>query len=80
MNNSGDDPGSKYFGDGVTDRDRAIFEGAITLGALYHQFIGTPIRDPEALERAIEESALAHPYIVRAEAGLACLQPRLFFR
>ncbi|MEM3588173.1 MAG: dihydroneopterin aldolase family protein, partial [Candidatus Jordarchaeaceae archaeon] len=48
----------RYFGKEVTDRDRAIFEGGITLGAIYHQFVGTPIsRDAavvSALEKAIE--------------------------
>lgn len=68
MKNSEEDPGSKYFDSGVTDRERAIFEGAITLGALYHQFVGTPIRDQAALEKAIEESALAHPFIKGAKA------------
>ncbi|KXA96671.1 hypothetical protein AKJ39_04290 [candidate division MSBL1 archaeon SCGC-AAA259J03] len=65
------DPGAKYFSREVTPRERAIFEGAITLGALYHQFVGTPIRDPAALERAIEESALAHPFIDEAEAEIS---------
>ncbi len=68
MNKSEEDPGSKYFDSDVTDRERAIFEGAITLGALYHQFVGTPIRDKGALETAIEESALAHPFIKGAKA------------
>ena len=27
----------------VNDRDRAVFEAGIKLGALYHQFVGTPI-------------------------------------
>lgn len=41
-----------------TDRDRACFEAGITLGALYHQFSGTPVSEASrpALERAIEES------------------------
>lgn len=61
------DPGSEYFDSDVTDRERAIFEGAITLGALYHQFVGTPIRSVESLEKAIKESALAHPFIEDAD-------------
>ncbi|MCX8191821.1 MAG: dihydroneopterin aldolase family protein, partial [Nitrososphaerales archaeon] len=47
----------KYFDQSLTDRERAIFEGGIALGALYHQFIGIPIcRDRKVvsmLERAI---------------------------
>lgn len=61
----------EYFDSDVTPRERAIFEGAITLGALYHQFVGTPVRDEEALERAIKESALTHPYIEEAEVKVA---------
>lgn len=70
------DPGSKYFDSGTTDRERAIFEGAITLGALYHQFVGTPVRDEEALEVAIKESALAHPYIESAEVQVIKLDKK----
>ncbi len=56
----------KRFDSSVTDRERAIFEGAITLGALYHQFVGVPIiRDPgvlRRLERMIEETMSLQPY------------------
>jgi len=57
---------SKYFDATVTDRERAVFEGAITLGSIYHQFTGTPI-SPEkkavkALERAIEKTMALQPY------------------
>nr|MDO8081609.1 dihydroneopterin aldolase family protein [Candidatus Freyarchaeota archaeon] len=61
----------RYFGKGVTDRDRAIFEGAITLGATYHQFVGTPIsKDTKvvsALEKAIEKTMSLQPYIEKVE-------------
>lgn len=61
----------RYFGKDVTDRDRAIFEGAITMGATYHQFVGTPIsRDTKvvsALEKAIEKSMSLQPYIEKVE-------------
>ena len=60
----------KYFDSKITDRERAIFEGAITLGALYHQFVGTPIGDYDALTNAIRESALSHPYIDDAEVEI----------
>ncbi|MCS7116525.1 MAG: dihydroneopterin aldolase family protein [Nitrososphaerota archaeon] len=56
----------KYFDQSLTDRERAIFEGGIALGALYHQFIGIPIcRDRKVvsmLERAIEEVMKLQPY------------------
>jgi hypothetical protein len=64
----------KYFGKDVTDRDRAIFEGAITLGATYHQFVGTPIsKDTKvvsALEKAIEKTMLLQPYIEKVEVKI----------
>jgi len=66
------DPARKYFGKNVTDHERAIFEGAITLGALYHQFIGAAIRDARALERAMEEAAIAQPFIEKAEVRIKC--------
>ncbi|MFX0139935.1 MAG: dihydroneopterin aldolase family protein [Candidatus Hodarchaeota archaeon] len=64
----------KYFSKNVTDRDRAIFEGAITLGAIFHQFIGTPVKnDPktiEALEKSIELSMSCQPYIEKVDAKI----------
>lgn len=56
----------KYFDQSLTDRERAIFEGGIALGALYHQFIGIPIcKDHKLilnLERVIEEVMKIQPY------------------
>ena len=66
------DPARKYFSSEVTDRERAIFEGAITLGALYHQFIGAAIHDARALERAMEQAAIAQPFIERAKVKIRC--------
>jgi len=61
----------RFFWKGVSDRDRAIFEGAITLGAIYHQFAGTPIVNREgvltALENAIESTMSCQPYIEKVE-------------
>lgn len=39
-----------------TDRDTACFEAGIKLGAVYHQFIGTPVR-PETADRLAEAMA-----------------------
>ena len=64
------DPARKYFDSKVTDRERAIFEGAITLGALYHQFIGAAIHDAKALERAMEQAAIAQPFIEKAKVKI----------
>ena len=64
----------KYFSKDVTDRDRAIFEGAITLGAIFHQFAGTPINnDPKilsSLEKAIELTMSNQPFIEKVEVKI----------
>lgn len=64
----------RYFGKEVTDRDRAVFEGAITLGAAYHQFVGTPIsKDAKfisTLEKAIEKTMSLQPYIESVEVKI----------
>jgi len=43
----------------------AVFELGIKLGALYHQFIGMPIRVDalDGIERAIEDSISSQPYV-----------------
>lgn len=58
------DVNEKYFKN-ITDRERAIFEGAITMGALFHQFVGTPVslENVESLERSIESSMKLQPCI-----------------
>lgn len=49
----------------VTDTERAAFEAGIKLGALYHQFTGTPVGldTAESLERAIKSSISLQPYV-----------------
>jgi len=61
----------KYFKN-ITPRERAIFEGAITMGALFHQFIGTPvsIKTASKLENVIEESMELQPYIKSVEVKI----------
>ena len=51
--------------DKITDRDNALFEAGIKLGALYHQFIGTPVSPETAgdLETAIKESVSLQPRV-----------------
>jgi hypothetical protein len=60
------DKAQKYFDPSVTDRERAVFEGGIALGALVHQLVGTPItRDRDvikAVEKAAEKAFLLQPY------------------
>jgi len=54
----------KYF-QNITPRERSIFEGAISMGALFHQFVGTPVsvNSAHSLEKAMEESLQLQPCI-----------------
>ena len=49
----------------INERDIAVFEAGIKLGALYHQFVGTPISSEtvDGLERIIEDSIALQPHI-----------------
>lgn len=49
----------------INERDVAVFEAGIKLGALYHQFVGTPINvdTVDGLERIIEDSVGVQPYV-----------------
>lgn len=49
----------------ITDRERAAFEAGIKLGALYHQWVGTPVsrESAESLEKAIENAHIQQPYV-----------------
>jgi len=51
--------------DNVTDRDNALFEAGIKLGALYHQFTGSPLnlKNADSLENAIQESIAVQPFV-----------------
>ena len=55
----------QYFGKEVTERDRAIFEGAITLGAIFHQFNGIPITKSliPIVSEVIEKTMSIQPFI-----------------
>lgn len=61
----------KYF-QNITPRERAIFEGAITMGALFHQFVGTPVSSANvnSLEKAIGESLGLQPCIASVEVHI----------
>lgn len=50
---------------GITDRDRALLEAGIKLGAMYHQFTGSPVNPDTAgsLAQAIEDSISLQPYV-----------------
>ena len=58
------DVDKEYFSN-ISTRERAIFEGAISMGALFHQFVGTPINKDtkKSLELAMEESLKLQPAI-----------------
>lgn len=65
---------NRQFDPSVTDRERAIFEGGITLGALYHQFAGVPvIRNRKILlllERTISQTMKLQPYKERVKVRI----------
>ena len=64
------DRARKYFR--CTDGERAVFEAAIKLAMVYHQFVGVPVTYASArsLERAIEEAIRLQPWVVRARARI----------
>ena len=49
----------------ITDRDNALFEAGIKMGALYHQFTGSPVnlKTASSLEQAIQESISVQPFV-----------------
>lgn len=49
----------------VTARDNAVFEAGIKLGALYHQFVGSPVslKTADSMETAIAQSISVQPYV-----------------
>jgi len=61
----------KYFSN-ITSRERAIFEGAISMGALFHQFIGTPVNrnSVASLELAISKSLELQPATQKVEVAI----------
>lgn len=65
------DVDKEYFSN-ITKRERAIFEGAISMGALFHQFVGTPVNknSKESLEKAMEESLNLQPAIEKVEVNI----------
>jgi len=65
------EPGEEYFSN-LSDRERAIFEGGISMGALFHQFVGTPVNleTVDSLEGAIAESIKLQPAIQDVEVHI----------
>ncbi len=64
------DRARRYFR--CTDGERAVFEAAIKLAMVYHQFVGVPVTRASALslEKAIEEAVRIQPWVVRARARI----------
>jgi hypothetical protein len=66
----------------TSDRELAIFEAAIKLGALYHQWVGTPVSPGTAasIEQAIEKSVILQPYVekVRVKLDRGLMTPNAF--
>lgn len=56
----------------LTDKERAIFEGGISMGTLFHQFVGTPVNKSSApsLETAIRESIVLQPAVIDVRVKL----------
>jgi len=65
-----------------TAREQAAFEAGIKLGALYHQWVGTPVSPGTAssIESAIQKSVKLQPHVeditVRLERSL--MSPNIF--
>ena len=66
----------------VTDRERAAFEAGIKLGALYHQWVGTPVSPATAgyLEKAMERAISLQPAVesVRVHLDRSLMSPNAF--
>ncbi|MHA1784771.1 MAG: dihydroneopterin aldolase family protein [Candidatus Helarchaeota archaeon] len=73
------DEAEKYFAREVTSRDRAIFEGGITLGAIYHQVSGFPmprsLEEIRNLEELIEKTFINQPYIENLKITIHAREP-----
>lgn len=56
----------------TSDHEQAIFEAGIKLGALYHQWVGTPIsrQSAKSIESAIEKAVILQPFVERISVKL----------
>ncbi len=66
----------KYFD--CTDRERIAFELGIKLGALFHQFIGTPVspKNIDILKKAMKNTIESQAFVVFAEVDINPSQSR----
>lgn len=56
----------------ITDRDNVLFEAGIKLGALYHQFTGSPVNlnTVDSLEKGIQESISVQPCVEKISVSI----------
>ncbi|WP_094228069.1 dihydroneopterin aldolase family protein [Methanolobus psychrotolerans] len=56
----------------ITDRDNVLFEAGIKLGALYHQFTGSPVnlKTVDSLEKAIQQSISVQPCVEQIKVSI----------
>ncbi|MHA1338763.1 MAG: dihydroneopterin aldolase family protein [Promethearchaeota archaeon] len=63
-----------FFDKGISDRERAIFELGIKLGALFHIAMGIPISKDKTVIKAIEEglkqSIECQPYVKKVKINI----------
>lgn len=64
------DPANKYFH--CTDRERAIFEAGIKLGAIFHQYTGIPVNkdNVNTVKKAIEDSTRIQPFVENIDVNI----------
>ena len=64
----------QFFCENITSRDRAMFELGIKLGALFHQFLGSPVNNyPDTitlLTKGIEASIKSQPFVSDVKVNL----------
>lgn len=61
----------KYF-ENLTDREHALFEAGISLGAIFHQLIGMPVKLEKIreLESALSNAFSSQPFRVRTDVRI----------
>lgn len=56
----------------TSEREQAAFEAGIKLGALYHQWVGTPVsrKSAASVETAIENAVILQPFVEEITVNL----------
>ena len=63
----------------TSNKEQAVFEAGIKLGAIYHQWVGTPISRQSAasVEAAIEKAVILQPFVEEITVNLdRCLMAK----